>query len=545
MKRNSRLILLTLLIFCSTQIKAQVFKVDTLLYNGDPDKRINLVIMGDGYTISDTTLFRTNAMSVMNYFISTPPFNMYSNFFNFFGIEVISNESGTDHPGNASDESVPLTQPITIADTYLETSFDYGLHRVVSSSNLGLIYTVADINFPQYDIINVIVNSPYYGGSGGGIAFTSMDVAAFEVFMHEFGHSFAGLSDEYEYGSSNCNPGHSQYINVSQETDTSLLVWKNWLTTAAIPSTPGTDCNLIGLYPGAFYCPINWYRPKCNCKMKFLNQPFCEVCAEQIIYKINSLVDLNDNFSPQDTVLTICNSETQLFTVTQVKSSPNTIQTHWTVDGIPVVNNDTAFTFNASLYAPGMHQIIAESYDSTYEVKKTLTAYQKTWNVNVVSPLNDIAFTINGNDLVSPYTQSQWYIVGDTIPVGTTDVLSCTQAGNYFVTGFDSNGCFATSDTITTACTTGLNTINGNAIEIKIVPNPFTSSMTIYASGMKSASYRISVTDLLGQVLESREINPLSDSFRLELNTINFQSGIYFLIVSSENSSYCKKMIRE
>ncbi|MBK6400031.1 MAG: hypothetical protein IPF75_17725 [Bacteroidetes bacterium] len=119
--------------------------------------------------------------------------------------------------GNASDESVPLTQPITIADTYLETSFDYGLHRVVSSSNLGLIYTVADINFPQYDIINVIVNSPYYGGSGGGIAFTSMDVAAFEVFMHEFGHSFAGLSDEYEYGSSNCNPGHSQYINVSQK----------------------------------------------------------------------------------------------------------------------------------------------------------------------------------------------------------------------------------------------------------------------------------------------------------------------------------------
>ncbi|MBK8364980.1 MAG: hypothetical protein IPL24_15340 [Bacteroidetes bacterium] len=84
MKRNSRLILLTLLIFCSTQIKAQVFKVDTLLYNGDPDNRINLVIMGDGYTISDTTLFRTNAMSVMNYFISTPPFNMYSNFFNFF-----------------------------------------------------------------------------------------------------------------------------------------------------------------------------------------------------------------------------------------------------------------------------------------------------------------------------------------------------------------------------------------------------------------------------------------------------------------------------
>ena len=102
-----------------------------------------------------------------------------------------------------------------------------------------------------------------------------------------------------------------------------------------------------------------------------------------------------------------------------------------------------------------------------------------------------------------------------------------------------------TSDTITTACTTGLNTINGNTTEIKIVPNPFTSSMTIYASGMKSASYRISVTDLLGQVLESREINPLSDSFRLELNTINFQSGIYFLIVSSENSSYCKKIIRE
>lgn len=279
--------------------------------------------------------------------------------------------------------------------------------------------------------------------------------------------------------------------------------------------------------------------------MKVLNQPYCEVCAEQIINKINTLVDLNDDFSPLDTILTLCNINTQLFTVTQVKSSPNTIQTHWTVDGIPVVNNDTAFTFDASLYAPGMHQIIAESYDSTNEVKRTLTAYRRIWDVNVATPLNDIAFAINGNDLVSPYTQSQWYIVGDTVPVGTTDVLSCTQAGNYFVTGLDSNGCFATSDTITTACTTGLNAINGNAPEIKVVPNPFSSNLTIYASGMKSATYRISVTDILGQVLESAEVNLLNDSFRFELNTIKLQSGIYFLIVNNENASYSKKIIKE
>ena len=545
MKIKSHLLLLALLFFGTVQIKAQVFKVDTLLYSGDPDNRINLVIMGDGYTISDTTLFRTNAMSVVSYFLSTPPFNKYSNFFNFIGIEVISNESGTDHPGNAPDETIPLNQPINVADTYLETSFDYGLHRVVSSNNLGLIYSVANTNFPQYDIINVIVNSPYYGGSGGGIAFTSMDVAAFEVFMHELGHSFAELSDEYEYGSSNCNPGNSQLINVSQETDTSLLVWKNWLTTAAIPTQPGTDCNLIGLYPGAYYCPVNWYRPKCNCKMKFLNQPYCEVCAEQIIYKINSLVNLNDDFSPQDTTLTICNSDVQLFTVTQVKSNPNTIQTQWFVDGIPVVNNDTAYTFDASLFTIGMHQVIAESYDSTYEVKKALTAYRKIWDVNVVDPLNDIAFTINGNDLVSPYTQSQWYIVGDTIPVGSTDVLNCNQAGNYFVTGLDTNGCFATSDTISTACTTGINNIQGTNAEIQIVPNPFRDVVNIYATGLKPSSYHISVTNVLGQILERKEMKITQDPFHLELTTGELQSGIYFLIIKNEDSSYCKKIIRE
>lgn len=529
----------------SVHAKAQVFKVDTLAYSGDPSNRINLVIMGDGYALADTTKFRADALNTANYFLSIPPFNEYKNFFNFFGIEVISNDSGNDHPGNAPDEASSGGQPITSVDNYLETSFDFGVHRCVYSNNTGLVFTIANTNFPQYDLLNVIVNTTYYGGCGGALAFSTLNAASAEIFIHEFGHSFAGLGDEYEYGSGSCAPGTIQGINVSQETDSSILIWKNWLTTAQIPTPMDSSCNLVGLYEGANYCFNNWYRPRCNCKMRQLNQPFCEVCIEQFIYKINSLVDLNDDHYPVSTAVTVCKNDQQLFTITQVKTIPNTIQTRWLLDGIPVLNNDTAYTLNASQLTAGIHQLKAISYDSTAEVKKVLFPYQQVWNVSVVNPANGLAFTVTGDTMVSPYTQSQWYVVGNPAPVSSSDLTVCNQSGNYYVTGVDANGCFATSDTISITCTTGLNEILPASTNVLVKPNPFHDVINIQCSGSSASAYIITVQNVLGQVLVKDEVAVKGNSFHTQITTEKLSKGIYFIVITSENYSYSRKIIKE
>ena len=90
---------------------SQVFVVDTIYYHGDPDNRINLVIIGDGYPNGEISQFRLDTHTVADYFLAIEPFKTYQNFFNFFAIEVVSNESGTDHPGTASDEAI-VSQPV-------------------------------------------------------------------------------------------------------------------------------------------------------------------------------------------------------------------------------------------------------------------------------------------------------------------------------------------------------------------------------------------------------------------------------------------------
>ncbi len=462
--RNKLLILF--LLVASTAARAQVFTVDTIAYHGNPNNRINLLIMGDGYTSGELSTFRTDAQSVANYFFSVPPYSLYANFFNVFGIEVVSNESGTDHPETAPD-CVIGAQPITAVDNYLETTFDYGgTHRCIFSNQNALVYSIANTNFPLYDFINVIVNTSYYGGCAGGIAYTSMNSASPEVFVHEFGHMFGDLSDEYEY-SDPCSAGNTQYINVTQETNPSLIVWKNWLTTAPIPTPSGTNCSLIGLYEGAQYCSTNWYRPKCNCKMRSLNQPLCEVCTEQLIYKVSTMVNYIESHSPSNaTTVPLCKNSTLNFSAGILNSTTNTVRSQWLVDNVVAVNNSANFTLNPSSLSTGIHQVKLIAYDTTLQAKKTLTPYQLTWSVNVLAAPAATA-TSNGTTFCTGQTLNlsasgtgtfSWagpnaYSSPSQNP--SLSNLTASQSGTYTVTA--TNSCGTSSSSVVVSVSSSVN----------------------------------------------------------------------------------------
>ncbi len=526
-----------MLMLTAMQLQAQVFKVDTIFYSGDPGKRINLVVLGDGYRINDTAKFRADVLDLKFNFFGVPPFDKYQNFFNFFSIEVISNDAGNDHAGNANDE--PGGQPVTSVDNYLESRFDFGgTHRCIYSSNTGLVFSILNASFPQYDVANVIVNTPYYGGCGGSVAYTGMNIAAHETFVHEFGHSFAWLADEYEYGTP-CNPGNKQEVNVSQEKDTSKLVWKEWLTTSPIPTVNGTYCTTIGLYQGANYCSTNWYRPKCDCKMRTLNEPFCEICTERFISKMDSLVNLIDDYSPKTAAMSICSNATQQFNVTPMQTFPNTICTSWFIDNNPVPGNDNILLFDASLFAPGMHTIKALTSDTTLEVKMALASYSRVWTVNVFQPADGIPFSHSGDTLVSPFSQNSWFDAGDSSFASSSDTVLITRDGNYFVTGTDSNGCPGTSDTIFISRPAPA----GGGI--LILPNPFTSEITITGHAISDSHVTISVTDVLGRAVSSAKANVAGNTFSTKLDTRKLIDGVYFLDVRGEGWKVVRKVVKE
>lgn len=167
MKNHIGLFLILQLLCLSSPVFSQVFPVDTIQYKGDPAKRINLVILGDGFQANELQAFDQAAQNFSTALFQERPFAEYVNYFNVFSIRVPSVESGADHPANATDVTEPVF-PMADVNTAFGASFDaYGIHRLLVPFDVNLINTVLATNFPNYDQVVVLVNSPEYGGNGG------------------------------------------------------------------------------------------------------------------------------------------------------------------------------------------------------------------------------------------------------------------------------------------------------------------------------------------------------------------------------------------
>jgi hypothetical protein len=331
----------------------QVFQVDTLQYKGDINKYINFVIIGDGYTSEQQNNFITEANNLSRYLLTQTPWINYSNYFNIFAIKVVSSQSGTKHPNTASDcdTASPLV-PVSNPTTYLGCTFDvYGIHRLVVPQNISNLAGVLAKNFPNYDQVFVIANSPYYGGSGGGTATSTTDLKSPEVSVHELGHSFAKLADEYYAGDNFA----SEKPNMTQQTNTTLVKWTNWI-----------GYNGTGIYQhSGGGQSASWYRPHNNCKMRYLGAQFCNVCAEAIIERIHSLVNVIVGYTP--TTLTITSPKQYLgFKLsTLMKPVPNTLNIVWNLDGKPTSKNVDSIQVDQNTLSIGTHTLTATVIDTS------------------------------------------------------------------------------------------------------------------------------------------------------------------------------------
>jgi hypothetical protein len=385
---------------------AQQFDKDTILYNGNSDNHINLIILSDGYTITELSKFVTDATNFTTSFFNEIPYSNYKKYFNVFIIKVPSNQSGASHPGTATDEIEPA-HPVISVDNYFGSTFDsYSIHRLLVASNTTAITNVLASNFPNFDHALILVNSPYYGGSGGYYPVASTHSSSTQIALHELGHSFSGLNDEYWAGELYASEG----INMTIEAFPSLVRWKNWIGT-----------NMIGIYQhccgGTSYL---WNKPHQNCKMQFLGSAFCSVCVQATIEKIHSLVTPVESYYPQNNNITPGTYPVG-FKLSLITPVPNTLKRNWILNGLFFQNNIDSVAINESSFVSGLNTLKVTIEDTTQlqrvDNHSTIHVSSVFWSINI---------TRTGiKDIISSSSE----IVIDIYPNPASDIINIKLNG--------------------------------------------------------------------------------------------------------------------
>jgi hypothetical protein len=352
-------------LFSAAPLFAQTPEFMVVKETGPRDKRINIAILGDGYVASERTRFLTHLKTVADAVVKDLPLTGYADYFNIYGIFVASNQSGADNPAQGISR-----------DTHFGASYSGRLLTV----NNGKVFTVVNNHLPEADMQFIVVNDETYGGSGGQVAVANY--ADPEIIAHEAQHSFSGLGDEYDYAG--VTPWESP--NTTKETNRASIRWAHWIADATPVPTPETNAwsKVPGLFEGAAYNAVGWYRPKMNCRMRENGIPFCDVCSEAILLSLYERVSPIDSAFPKPGAVIVAMNEVPSLRVKTKAPLEHELAIAWIVDGKadPAIMGDR-FT---QVLTPGVHKVSAIVKDTTPVVRKDpegLLSDTVAWQVTV------------------------------------------------------------------------------------------------------------------------------------------------------------------
>lgn len=253
----------------------------TKIYDGgNPDTSVDLAFIAEGYKADEMGKFREDVKKMADILFAEIPFSDYKNKFNIWAVEAISQDSGTDIPGEK-----------IYVNTALNSSFyTFDIDRYLTTQDIKSVNDYA-AEVPHDNII-VLINSTKYGG-GGVYNYYSGTTAGHmlspKVFVHEFGHGFAGLADEY-YSSEVAYDDFYPLTVEPWEPNITTMVnfeskWKQMIGKDTPQPTPAEEKyrNVTGLFEGGGYSPKGIYRSEMDCRM-ISNGPkgYCTVCRNAI-----------------------------------------------------------------------------------------------------------------------------------------------------------------------------------------------------------------------------------------------------------------------
>lgn len=202
--------------------------------NGDPHTKVDVAFIGEGYTTEEREKFEADVKRFTAVFFGFEPYKAHKRKFNIYGVLKPSEESGCDEPRRG-----------IFKNTALNSTFNsLGSERyLLTEDNKSLRDIAAHV---PYDALFLMVNQKRYGG--GGIynlycTFTADNQWSEYLFLHEFGHSFTGLADEYYTSSVAYNEFYPRGIEPVEANITALLdpdnvKWKDLLTPGIEVPTP-------------------------------------------------------------------------------------------------------------------------------------------------------------------------------------------------------------------------------------------------------------------------------------------------------------------
>ncbi len=362
-------------------VSAQAEPVTPVRFSGSGANRVDVVILGDGYTAADITSgkYATDIEMFVQRVFAQEPYLEYQAYFNVRRVDVTSLESGSDHP----EATVPTAKNTALDGTYNCS----GIARLVcvNLTKVNEVLSRSSLAPTEKDIILVVVNDTTYGGSGGSIAVSSTNDASAEIILHELGHSFGQLADEYGGPPPpSCNSVvEPAAVNATRATTRNTIKWNQWIDAGTPIPTQSFINGVPGLYQGAAYCDAGLYRPTFDSKMRSLNRPFEAINTEQHVKRIYNLVDPIDDTAPAGNAVTAPAGQTVGFTVTVPLPRTHTLQITWRLDGV-VVGSAAGLALTGSMLPAGTHQVQVTVRDPTSMVRSdpaSLLVSTKTWTL--------------------------------------------------------------------------------------------------------------------------------------------------------------------
>jgi len=298
-------------------------KVWAVMKNGEPRDKVDLLLLGDGYTASEMEKWHKDAQRLTEILFAASPFKEHRLDFNVWAIDTPADESGVARPSDGVYRRSPL-----------RTTYDaFGSERYVLGFDDKRLREIASA--APYEFIEIVVNDRKYGG--GGIYNLYATVAADNaftpyVFVHEFGHHFAGLADEYYTSASayESAQGRPEPWEPNVTADPQAAKWRDLVAAGTPLPTPwsketfeaeqagiqarrrqiradkrpeaemealfreelgkmttllgsGPWAGKVGAFEGALYEAKGYYRPQQDCIMFTRDEVgFCAVCRRAI-----------------------------------------------------------------------------------------------------------------------------------------------------------------------------------------------------------------------------------------------------------------------
>lgn len=251
-----------------------------LLHNDSPEKCIDVAILAEGYTLQEMQTFYEDADIACKSIFDHEPFKSMKKRFNVVAVASPSTDSGVSVPRLNEWKHTAFGSHFSTfySDRYLTTSRVKAIHDALA----GI----------PYEHIIILANTEEYGGGGiyNSYTLTTAHHPMFRpVVVHEFGHSFGGLADEYFYDNDVMTDTYPLDIepweqNISTQVDFAAK-WKDMLSeNTPVPTSAEVSENYpTGVYEGGGYSAKGIFRPAENCRMRTNEYPaFCPVCQRAL-----------------------------------------------------------------------------------------------------------------------------------------------------------------------------------------------------------------------------------------------------------------------